>query len=78
MGEGGWVGGWVGGWMSCSLMDGKVEEEEAVRMSYRGLGMDGWVGGWVGTYVELGHGKRVYSLNHHFQESKAVCVCVGG
>ena len=35
----GWVGGWVGGW---------IEEEQAVRMSYCGLGLGGWVGGWVG------------------------------
>ena len=35
---------WVGGW----VVDGKVEENEAVRMSYCGLGMGGWVGGWVG------------------------------
>ena len=32
-GEGGWVGGWVGR---------KVEEKEAVRISY-----SGWMGGWV-------------------------------
>ena len=37
----GWVGGWVG--------DRKVEENEAVRMSYWELGVwVGEVGGWVG------------------------------
>ena len=39
------VGGWVGGWVE------KVEEKEAVRMSYCGLG--GWVGGGL-TYLVLG------------------------
>ena len=39
----GWVGGCVG--------YGKVEEKEAVRMSYCGLGLGGWVGGWVGEWV---------------------------
>ena len=33
------MGGWVGGWV------GWVEEEDAVRVSYCGFGMDGWVGG---------------------------------
>ena len=37
---GGWVGGWVGMWV-----DGKVEEIEAVRISYCGFGVGGWVGG---------------------------------
>ena len=34
-----WVGGWVGGWV-----DRKVEEDEAVGMSYCQLGLGGWVG----------------------------------
>ena len=34
-----WVGGWVG-----RLSYGKVEEDEAVRMSYCGLLDGGWVG----------------------------------
>ena len=35
--------------MRCfSLVHRKVEEEEAIPMSYCGLGMGGWVGGWVG------------------------------
>ena len=38
VGLGGWGGGWGGG---------KVEEEEAVRMSYCGLGTGGWAGGWI-------------------------------
>ena len=44
---GGWVGGWVGWWLAYR----KVEENEAIRMSYCKLGMGGWVdgsGGWVG------------------------------
>ena len=40
---GGWVGWWVG--------DGKVEEKEALRMSYCKQGVGGWVGGWVGEWV---------------------------
>ena len=28
-----WVGGWVGGWLSCSVIDRKIEENEAVGMS---------------------------------------------
>ena len=40
----GWVGGWVGGWVD----ERKVEENEAVPMSYCRFGMSGWVGGWVG------------------------------
>ena len=49
--------------MSCSLMDRKREEDEAVRMSYYELGVR-WVGGlkeerkeggeWVGGCVYLG------------------------
>ena len=42
-----WVGGWVGWWLAYR----KVEENEAIRMSYCKLGMGGWVdgsGGWVG------------------------------
>ena len=31
-------------------MYGKVEENEAVRMSYCELGLGGWVGGWVGGW----------------------------
>ena len=51
------VGGWVGfvftlvsGWVG----DGKIEEDEAVRMSYCELGVGGWVGevGWVGRWVD--------------------------
>ena len=41
-----WVGGWVGGLNELGVGDKKVEEEEAVRMSYCGVG--GWVGGWDG------------------------------
>ena len=41
------VGGWVGEWLSYVYTARKVEENEAVRMSYCGLGMGGWVGGWM-------------------------------
>ena len=43
------MGGWVGGWVVE-----KIEETQAVGMSYCGLGLGGWVGGWVGgrgTYL---------------------------
>ena len=40
-----WVGGWVGRRMSFSLIDRKMEEDEAVGMSYCKGGF-GWVGGW--------------------------------
>ena len=47
--ESGWVGGWVVEFLFLLCMGArKVEEEEAVRMTYGGLGMGGWVGGWVG------------------------------
>ena len=32
---------------------GKVEENEAVGMSYSELGLGRWVGGWVGGWVLL-------------------------
>ena len=38
-----WRRGWVGGWVG----DRKMEENEAVRMSYWNVGVE-WVGGWVG------------------------------
>ena len=41
------VGGWVG-W---------VEDEQAVGMSYCGLGLGGWVGGWVDGMGRWGGGK---------------------
>ena len=53
----------MGGWMmSCFLIDRKVEENEAVRMSYCELLGSGWVGvggwkdmgGWVGGWVVVG------------------------
>ena len=51
------MGGWVG--------DRKVEEDEAVRMSYCEIGVGGWVdgweevGGWVGGWVGGGTYIRV-------------------
>ena len=47
------MGGWVGGWLiiylyiciyRCVGGFGWIEENEAVRMSYRGLGLGVWVG----------------------------------
>ena len=43
------MGGWVGGWV-----DEKVEEEQAVRMSYCTPQLGGWVGGW-----DLGKGDMI-------------------
>ena len=37
--------GWVDGWVSCSLMIRKMEENEAVGMSYCEMGVGGWMGG---------------------------------
>ena len=31
----------------------KEEENEAVGMSYCGLGLGGWVGGWVGGWLDV-------------------------
>ena len=49
----GWVGGWVeeiwvGGWVVE-----KIEENEAVGMSYCELGV-WWVGGWVSRHIWIG------------------------
>ena len=52
-----WVGGWVGEFLFLLCMgDRKVEEEQAVRMSYCELGVE-WVGGgWTRfSFIFLAH-----------------------
>ena len=59
------MGGWVVEFLlSLWMGDGKVEEEQAVRMSYCGVGMGGWVGGWA-------------DLPYHTRGRATLVVCFG-